>query len=150
MNELAIEYETDFYAWLIRNARLMKQGRLSEIDTENIAEELEGMSRSEKQQLVNRLSVLLAHLLKWRYEPDKRSHSWKYTIREQRKKVRQLLKNSPSLKYQIEDKLADAYDIAISKAAKETRLDESSFPADCPFSIELALDDDFYPPETNS
>ncbi|MBF0551328.1 MAG: DUF29 domain-containing protein, partial [Deltaproteobacteria bacterium] len=90
-------YDRDFYAWTMNNAELIRQGRFSEIDIEHLAEELEGMGRSEKRALISRLAVLLAHLLKWTFHPGLRCTSWKYTIKEQRRRVLALLKDSPSL-----------------------------------------------------
>jgi len=138
-------YEEDFYAWLMENVQLLRQRRLAEIDVNNIAEELESMGRSERRELINRLALLFAHLLKWQYQPQKRSPSWKYTIREQRRAVLELLNDSPSLRYELEEKLAEAYKKAILTAAKETRLSETRFPPDCPFSLEQALDESFWP-----
>lgn len=145
MNYLAPEYEKDFYAWLQQNARLLREGKFTEIDGVNLAEELEALGRSEKRQFINRLAVLLAHLLKWVYQPGKRSHSWRCTIEEQRERLAQLLKDSPSLKQQIDETLAAAYAIAIPQAAKETGLKSSIFPQNCPFSLDQALDKQFYP-----
>ncbi len=145
MNGLSTSYHNDFYAWLIHNASLMRQGKLAEIDFENVAEELEAMGRSEKRELVNRLAVLMMHLLKWAYQPQKRTNSWKYTIREQRKRLLQLLKDSPSLKHDLEQTMSDAYETAILKAARETRLDENHFPKECPFSLQEILSNEFYP-----
>lgn len=147
MNTVISEYHSDFYAWLIHNASLMRQGKLAEIDVENVAEELEAMGRSEKRELVNRLAVLMAHLLKWAYQPQKRTSSWKYTIREQREQVFEVLEDSPSLKYELEEKLMRAYKRAVLIAAKETKLSEKRFPKICPFSLEDVLNDDFYPSE---
>jgi hypothetical protein len=79
-------YETDFYRWTQETAEKLRQGRLAEVDLEQIAEEIEEMGRSERHELRNRLAVLLAHLLKWQYQPDWRGNSWLFTIEEQRKK----------------------------------------------------------------
>lgn len=84
-------YEQDFYAWAKRNSELLRAGRLSEADVDNIAEELDSMGRSEKRALVARPAVLIAHLLKWKYQPALRSNRWKNTIKEQRRKVGKLL-----------------------------------------------------------
>ena len=138
-------YETDFYAWLLKSAELLRRGEFAELDLEQIAEELEGMARSDKRQLVNRLAVLLAHLLKWQYQPEKRSKSWQRTIREQRKRISLLLEDSPSLKYEIEEKLKDAYEIAVLSAANETGLDEDYFPESCEYALDEVLDSEFYP-----
>ena len=82
MGNLTEAYEQDFFAWAMKNAELIRQGRLSEIDAEHIAEELEDMGGSSKRELTNRLGVLLAHLLKWKYQPEQRSSSWSGTIKE--------------------------------------------------------------------
>ena len=145
MNDLAIEYEQDFYSWLCHNIRLLREGRLSEADVENIAEELDGMSKSQQRELANRLRILFAHLLKWQFQPDRRSGSWKGTIVEQRSQIRQLLKISPSLKNRIDEKIADAYADAVEYAALETGIPESDFPRTCPYLSEQALDKNFYP-----
>ncbi len=138
-------YEQDFYAWLLKNAQLLREKRFPELDAENIAEELEGMARSDKRQLVNRFAVLLAHLLKWQFQPEKRSKSWKRTIKEQRKRIGLLLTDSPSLKYEIDKRIEDAYEIAILSAANETGLDEEIFPENCEYSLEEILSDEFVP-----
>jgi len=78
------------------------QGKFSEIDAQNIAEELESMAKSDKRQLVNQLIVLIAHLLKWQYQPDHRSSSWQGTIREQRRRIWQLIEDSPSLQHELQ------------------------------------------------
>lgn len=132
-------YEKDFYAWLLKSAELLRQGKFSELDVEQIAEELEGMARSDKRQLINRLAVVLAHLLKWQYQPEKRSKSWERTIREQRKRISLLLEESPSLKSEIDQRLSDAYEIAVLSAANETGLDDDRFPESCEYSLEEVL-----------
>lgn len=132
-------YEKDFYAWLLKSAELLRRGKFSELDLEQIAEELEGMARSDKRQLINRLAVLLAHLLKWQYQPEKRSKSWERTIREQRKRISLLLEESPSLKSEIDQRLSDAYEIAVLSAANETELDDDRFPESCEYSLEEVL-----------
>jgi len=138
-------YKQDFYAWLLKSAELIRQRRFSELDVEDVAEELEGMARSDKRQLINRFAVLLAHLLKWQHQPEKRAKSWERSIKEQRKRIHLLLQDSPSLRYEIEDKISDAYEIAILTAANETGIDELSLPESCEYSLEEILDQNFYP-----
>lgn len=138
-------YDQDFYAWLLKSAELLRQRKFSDLDVENIAEELEGMARSDKRQLIARFAVLLSHLLKWKYQPEKRSRSWERTIKEQRKRILLLLEDSPTLKYEIEKKLSDAYEIAILSAANDTGMDESNFPETWEYSWEETLDSNFYP-----
>lgn len=138
-------YEKDFYEWTMKNVQLLRQGKLSEIDVGNIAEELESMGKSEKREFINRLAVLLAHLLKWRFQPEKRSKSWKYTVKEQRESVSELLRDSPSLKHGIETRIGEAYKKAVILVLKETPLEESELPKTCPYSFDQSMDEGFWP-----
>jgi len=140
-----ISYEQDLYAWTLENTRLLREGRLSEIDVVNIIEELEYMARKDKKELLSRLTVLLMHLLKWQFQSDKRTHSWMATIKVQRIKVNDLLEESPSLKYELGAKFDKAYQQAILEAVQEMNLPEKTFPVISPYTLEQALDDDFYP-----
>ena len=130
------KYDKDFYGWTVNTARLMKDKKMDEVDFENVIEEIEALGRSEKHQLVNRLALVMAHLLKWQFQPLLRSHSWIYTIREQRLQANIHLKDNPSLKSRIEEIMSDAYSLAVSKAAKDTGLDQKSFPVKCPYTLE--------------
>ena len=138
-------HQQDFYAWTQQQADLLKSGSLIDLDTHYLIEELESMSASERRELSNRLIVLLAHLLKYRYQPKKRSKSWILTIKEQRVRVSLLLKQSPSLQSQLADRFTEAYEVAIISAARETGLPESTFPNELPFTLEQALDNTFLP-----
>lgn len=138
-------YETDLYAWAIRNAALLRAGELDRIDPEHIAEELESMGRSERRALESRLSVLLMHLLKWRHQSALRGTSWRATIKEQRLQVNRLLRDNPSLQAQLPTLLPEAYESAVLKAVRETGLGEANFPRDCPFTPDQALDAEFWP-----
>src|SRR5580692_5108256 len=100
-NIVLSEYETDFYAWASHNAELLREQRFNEIDFENIAEEIEDMGSSHRRSLMSRLEILLAHLLKWQFQPMGKCNSWKYTIDEQRLRITDLLIESPSLKYEL-------------------------------------------------
>ena len=139
------KYEKDIYGWAVHTVKLLRDKKMSEVDFDNIIEEMEALGRSEKYELTNRLSLVLSHLLKWQYQPTMRGHSWIYSIKEQRKQSKIHLKDNPSLKRRLDEILNDAYDVAISKAAKETTLDESSFPQECPYTFEQIMDDEFYP-----
>ncbi len=145
MNNLATVYEQDFYLWLCQNTELLRQGRVAEIDMGNIAEELDVMGKSQHRELVSRLKILFAHLLKWQYQPDHRSGSWKGTIVEQRHQIEQLLQMSPSLNHQIDQKVPKVYKKAVEYAAAETGISESVFPKTCPYTLEEALGRNFYP-----
>jgi len=140
-----MSYDQDFYAWTFHNATLLRQHRWQELDIDKIAEELESMGRSEKRELGHRLALLLMHLLKWQFQPNRQSHSWLYTIKDQRRAIRRLLKDSPSLQHQLDLIFNEAYEDSILMAVKETGMKESAFPVAVPYTLEQALDDEFYP-----
>ncbi len=147
MDNLRVEYENDFCAWLEHNVCLLRQGRISEIDAGNIAEELETMGKSQHLELSNRLKILFAHLLKWEFEADHRSKSWKRTIVEQRQQISQLLETSPSMRPGMDEKAKKAYTDAVEYAAAEAGIPPADFPRNCPYALDQALDKDFYPGE---
>ena len=149
MSQLHDLYEKDFYAWIIENAKLIRENRLSELDVENLAEEIECMGRTEKRELFHRLIVLIMHLLKWKCQPQKQSKSWRSTIWTQREELADLLQESPSLQYILQTSLDKAYLKAISKASDETSLPKSQFPAECPFTWEQIFDENFWPSQDN-
>ncbi len=138
-------YQKDYYGWLQENVRLIRERKFSEIDTENLIEELESMGKSEKRELSNRLTILLTHLLKWQYQAVKRSTSWRNTIAVQRIDIRELLEDSPSLRNEVSDRIETAYEKAKLAAEVETGIEKQNFPAACPFSLEQILDEDFLP-----
>lgn len=138
-------YDKDFYAWALENAELLRQKRFEEIDVDNVAEEIESMGKSNKRSLFSHLSVLIAHLLKWKFQPIRQSKSWTLTIKNQRFEITDLLKESPSLKKEIEKQFDHAYKKALIIASEQTGIDENDFPKICPFNLEECLDDDFLP-----
>jgi hypothetical protein len=138
-------YFQDFYAWATHSARLIREGRFSELDLEHIAEELESMGKNNQRELLSRLTVLLLHLLKWKVQPNLRSNSWRATIRHQRFELQDLLEQSPSLRHELDGRLEKAYERARIEAATETGLDESVFPADCEWRAGEVLSQDFLP-----
>ncbi|MDQ5770481.1 DUF29 domain-containing protein [Thiothrix subterranea] len=141
----AIQYETDYYGWTLEQAELIKSKRLDELDFDHLLEELESMGASEKRELLNRLRVLLMHLLKWQYQPEFRGRSWVNTIREQRRMIPVHLKQNPSLKGKLDEFMLDGYELGRGGAADETGLPESTFPPECPWSFEQAMNPDFMP-----
>lgn len=141
-------YEHDFAQWAQRQADLLRQGRLGDLDVEHLLEELDSMGASERRELINRLAILLAHLLKWRYQPQRCSNSWRLTIKIQRLDVAAVLRQNPSLRPRLNEFLNEAYVKAVLQAARETDLDEATFPGACPFTAEQALDDAYWPDAT--
>ena len=138
-------YETDFNLWIEQTVKQLKTGQLNELDLTNLIEEIDSMGRSDKREIRNRLEVLIMHLLKWQYQPEKQTVSWTSTINEQRRAIRRILKDSPSLKPYLRDNLNECYQEARKDAAKETKLLILIFPVDCPFSPEQILDSDYFP-----
>jgi hypothetical protein len=130
------EYERDFYSWLMEQARHLREARFDALDRENLAEEIESLGREQFNKLVSALRVLMVHMLKWDHQPSMRSRSWVLSIEEQRLEIGDVLADNPGLKPRIAEAIARAYRRARIEAAKETGLDESGFPAACPYSFE--------------
>jgi hypothetical protein len=138
-------YDRDFYAWAIEQAELLRAGRFAELDIDNVAEEIESLARITKSELVSRLGVLLAHLLKWRFQPNLQSVSWRLTIEEQRDEIRSHLADNPSLKATIDDSFARGYRKGLLRALRETGLERQTFPPENPWTLDQVLDDAFFP-----
>jgi len=140
-----ISYETDVVAWSNEQARLIRAGMFDLLDLEHIAEEIEDVGKSEQRELASRMAVLIAHLLKWQYQPERQSTSWKRTIKEQRRALAFHLKKVPSLKPKLADPdwqgaiWADAVTIAINETGM------GGFPENCPWTIENILADGWLP-----
>lgn len=142
-------YETDFYAWTQEQAFLLRKHQWSQLDLLNLIEEIESLGKQQRQELRNRLSVLIGHLLKWVYQSSSRSRSWLATIRVQRRDTLRLLKDNPSLKSYLEDALLEAYENGRDLAMGETDLPEETFLKQCPYSLTEILDNSFYPGEAS-
>jgi len=138
-------YEHDFYAWANTQAALLRARKLEAADIENIAEEIESMGRSEKRELVSRLTVLLLHLLKWQFQPERRSASWQASIRVQRHALGRHMTDNPSLKSKLDEATAYAYLDAMIEAAAETALPEATFLQTCPWTFGQIMDQGFWP-----
>ena len=140
-------YEADVVAWANEQAALLRAGRFDQLDLANIAEEIEDVGKSEKRELASRISVLLAHLLKWKYQPNLRSSSWQRTLKTQRKAVVIHLGQVPSLKPKLNDSewLEVVWGDAVTLASKETGLDADTFPENCPWSMTEALSEGWLP-----
>lgn len=138
-------YGLDFFEWTVRNAELLRAGRFGEADIERIAQELEDMGRRDRRELLSRARVLLAHLLKWQLQPERRSPSWEDPIDTQRTDIADLLQDMPSLRAALAESLPAIYADAVRRATRETRLPPSAFPGRCPFSVDQTLDTEFFP-----
>lgn len=142
-------YEVDFYAWTQEQVMLLREQQWSQLDLPNLIEEVASLGRQQRQELRNRLSILIGHLLKWHYQPQRRSRSWLATLRIQRLEITELLEDNPSLKPYLDEALPRAYSKGIELAAGETNLPNRTFPRECPYSLSEILDSHFYPGETS-
>ena len=136
-------YDQDYYLWLTHTIELLRQKNFAEIDLANLIEEMEDMGRSEKKSVTSNLRILLMHLLKYKYQPEKRSNSWLFTIVEHRKRLKEAFKTSPSLKRYFTEVFQECYQDAIDLASAETGLTREKFPPTCPFTPENTLDPDY-------
>ncbi|MGB7413053.1 MAG: DUF29 domain-containing protein [Thermosynechococcaceae cyanobacterium] len=138
-------YEQDFAQWIDQTVHLLKEGKLDELDLENLIEEVESLGRSDKRALSSNLIIVMLHLLKWQFQSEERSGSWKGSIIEHRRRIKRLLRDSPSLKSYLESEVTDCYTDARFQAAGETSLDLTKFPMDCPYELKELLSDGFFP-----
>lgn len=138
-------YDQDFYAWSREQARLLRAGKLSQADIEHIAEEIESMGKSEKRELVSRLTVLLLHLLKWQFQPVRRGASWRLSIANTRDALTDHLADNPSLRSELEASIDTAYRRARRDATLETGFHETTFPVKCPWSFDQMMTETFWP-----
>jgi hypothetical protein len=138
-------HEHDFYAWTKQQTDILKSGLFESLDISYLIEELENMGASEKRELGHRLTLLLGHLLKWIYQPERRGNSWLATIEGQRLELVDLLEDNPSLKYQLDMQFEKAYIKAVLFAVKETNLPKSTFPKESPFTLAQVLDRNYLP-----
>ncbi|MGH7812741.1 MAG: DUF29 domain-containing protein [Candidatus Binataceae bacterium] len=146
--------EEDYYGWLLDQASALRVRRHSALDWENLAEEVEGMGRTEAHALESYLEVLLQHLLKWQFQPARRSGSWRASVQNARSDVRERLNESPSLRRKLPELLSRAYEKARRSAGAEMKLDErqwnAKLPAACPWEFDLLMREDFWPGPANN
>ena len=133
-------YDQDFYQWLQETSHLLEEGKFNQVDIHNLVEELQTMGRSEKRAIKSNLIVLLHHLLKWEYQPGKQGSSWVYTIREHRRRIKDLLKDSPSLSNYLVEALDECYEEARYRASRDTKLEIITFPVKCDSTLENILE----------
>jgi hypothetical protein len=138
-------YDRDFYTWAVEQGSLLRSRRFSELDLENLIDEVEALARGEVSELDNRYATLLLHLLKWQFQPDQRSNSWSAAIRRSRIRIEKILDRSPGLKPRRQELYEDAYPEAREGAAAEANLPSEHFPAHNPYTLEQAMDPGFWP-----
>jgi hypothetical protein len=138
-------YEADYLKWIETTVEKLRVRDYSSVDWENLIEEIEDMGRSERKSIKSNLIVVLTHLLKWQFQPDFRSASWKGSIVEHRRRIRDALKDSPSLKPYLQEVFAECYLDAVELASAETELPMETFPGECPYTSAEVLDSNFLP-----
>ncbi|MBW4577739.1 MAG: DUF29 domain-containing protein [Aphanothece sp. CMT-3BRIN-NPC111] len=138
-------YEKDFQLWLDATAKMLRERQLEQLDFNNLIEEVESMGRSEKDALESNLVVVLMHLFKYKYQPERRSNSWLSSIYEHRRRIRRAFYKSPSLKNYLNEVFAECYKDARQEASLETGLPLEVFPIECPFNVEETLNPDYLP-----
>jgi hypothetical protein len=143
--KIATLYEQNYPLWLETMTKYLRERRFEQLDLDNLIEELEAMGGSRKDALENNLIVILAHLLKWKYQPSKRSGSWRGSIREHRRRVSKALVKHPGLKPYFETIFSECYTPAKEWTADETGLPLEAFPLSCPFTPDEALNPDYLP-----
>ncbi len=134
-------YDRDFYLWTQQQAALLRQGFLTAVDVENLAEEIESMGKSDRRIIGSHLRNILLHLLKWCHQPDRRGNSWKSSIRNGRIEIEVVLRDSPSLRPQLPTLIHEEYPRACKSAADETGLQQATFPEQCPFTVDQIIGD---------
>ncbi len=138
-------YEQDYYHWLTQTALLLQRRDFDQLDLAHLIDEIEDMGRSERRSLESNLRVVLTHLLKWKYQPQQRSGSWRGSIAEHRIRIRKTLKDSPSLSNHLVEVLPEAYQDAMTIAAQETGLGLETFPVECEWPLQSVLDETWLP-----
>lgn len=143
-------YDTDFCEWAHSVAARLRAGEIEGLDLENIAEEIEDLGKRDRREVRSRLLSLLAHMLKWDYQRQLRSESWAATIREQRKQLKLIFGDSPSLVRHARSGIADLYRGAVEEASAETELAEDAFPRQCPYAWQDIFEREFRADEWRS
>jgi hypothetical protein len=138
-------YERDFLAWTEEQAALLRAGRITQVDLSNLIEEVESLGASQKAAVDSQMVRLLMHLLKWVYQPTRRTKSWRVSIIDARRQVEIVLTQSPSVRHYIRAGFMTNYNRARADARHETKLPTGCFPEAPPFTLEQVLDDDFWP-----
>lgn len=146
---MSATYKADFNLWIGLTAQLLREKRWTEIELEHLIEEVEDLGKSERRGISSQLTRLLLHLLKWQYQPQRRSDSWLDSITDARTQIDLTIQDSPSLKGYPKEQLNDSYQRARRQAAKQTGMLISVFPEECPYSLELVLDEDWLPAESH-
>ncbi|MHB8211389.1 MAG: DUF29 domain-containing protein [Acidithiobacillus sp.] len=129
-------YGTDFLAWTESQAEALRARQVDALDWANLLEEVESMGVNQRHELRSRLNVLLVHLIKWQWQPERRGTSWLTTIGNQRFEISGLLKDLPSLRRFIPEMLVDAWARARDEAEEKTGIKADTFPEGSPWDVD--------------
>lgn len=138
-------YQTDYQAWVTETVKHLRAGNFAGLELDELIEEIESLGRSDRRGIVSQLTRLLLHLLKWQFQPQRRSDSWLDSITDARTQIELALADSPSLKPYPAEQLANSYQRARRQAAAQTNIEISVFPEVCPYAIELVLTENWLP-----
>ena len=138
-------YDRDFAEWAVRNAELLRSGRVAEADLDHIAEEIQDLAKRERRAIESRLARLIQHLLKWQVQPMKRGASWQSMIAEQRFRIGKLLEENPSFRPELGNWIDAEYEHAVDMATLDTGFERKRFPSSWPYTLEQTLDRGFLP-----
>ena len=136
-------YEDDLYTWVGEQIALLKAGKSAEVDALNIAEELSDAGNELRDKLESAIAVLSQHVLKWDYQPARRSRSWVLSVREQRRRIDRLLKRNPGLKPVLAEAITEGYADGRDRALDETGLQDGALPGACPYSFDDLMTREF-------
>jgi hypothetical protein len=131
-------YESDETAWLDAMSELIEQGRLDELDYANLREYLSDMAKRDRREVESRLALLIEHLLKWDYQSKKRTRSWRRTILVQQQELTEDCAGGVLRNHAVET-LGKTYSKAVARAVTETGLAITTFPKECPYTLDQAL-----------
>ncbi|MBV9743625.1 MAG: DUF29 domain-containing protein [Acidobacteriia bacterium] len=144
-DEMATLYDRDFYAWTQQTGGMLRRGCFDQVDMEHVAEEIEDMGNEKKHTLKSQTRRLILHLLRWQFQPERRSESWIETIGNAGDEIDDVLTENPSLWPMTANLPSEVYPRAAKRAAQETGLPRKAFPPDCPYNFDQLVDDDFLP-----
>ncbi|MBH8555402.1 DUF29 domain-containing protein [Nostocaceae cyanobacterium CENA357] len=142
---MSATYKADFNLWIKQTAQLLRQHHWQEIDVVHLIEEIEDLGKSERRGIASQLTRLLLHLLKWQYQPQRRLDSWLDSITDTRTQIELTIEDSSSLNKYPTEQLEESYQRARRQVAKQTGIQISVFPEDCPYPLELILDENWLP-----
>ena len=136
---MAVEYQKDVYGWSVATAEALRERRLDQVDLDAVADEVLDVGKHERHLLRAALMQVLVHLLKLRYQPGKATRSWALSVMEHRKRAELVLDDSPSLRPLCGEVLAEAYDLARVRAARQTGMAVRVFPIECEWTVDEVL-----------